>query len=118
MDGGTSELSSFGHDHDGERLSGGYGGGGDGGADPPTVVLPHGAGDGLRFRDRYEAHGGRPLADGPDHLYRRLLDALAYAPDAAGLAGPWHELGRTDLTEEVLGDRPEAYVRGLLEHHG
>ncbi|WP_073951792.1 alpha/beta fold hydrolase [Streptomyces kebangsaanensis] len=83
-----------------------------------ALALLHGPGHGLRFRDRYEAHGGRPLADGPDHLYWRLLDALSYAPDAAKLAGPWRELGRTDLTEEVLGDRLEAYVRGLLERHG
>jgi pimeloyl-ACP methyl ester carboxylesterase/aminoglycoside phosphotransferase (APT) family kinase protein len=83
-----------------------------------ALALLHGPEHGLRFRDRYEAHGGRPLADGPDHLYWRLLDALSYAPDAAKLAGPWRELGRTDLTPEVLGDRLEAYVRGLLERHG
>ena len=66
-----------------------------------------------RLPGRYEAHGGRRLADGPDHLYWRLLDALAYFPDAAKL-GPWRELGRTDLTPEVLGGRLEAYVAGLL----
>ncbi|MEU7379914.1 alpha/beta fold hydrolase [Streptomyces sp. NPDC042207] len=83
-----------------------------------ALALLHGPEPGLRFRDRYEAHGGRPLADGPDHLYWRLLDALHYAPDAAGLAGPWRELGRTDLTAEVLGDRLRAYVDGLMERYG
>ena len=62
--------------------------------------------------ERYEAHGGHRLADGPDHLYWRLLDALAYCPDAAKLGGPWRELGRTELTPEVLGGRLEAYVTG------
>ncbi|MFH9980339.1 alpha/beta fold hydrolase [Streptomyces sp. NPDC017179] len=83
-----------------------------------ALALLHGPEHGLGFRDRYEAHGGRPLADGPDHLYWRLLDALHYAPDAAGLAGPWRELGRTDLTAEVLGDRLRAYVDGLMERYG
>ncbi|MFJ8269956.1 alpha/beta fold hydrolase [Streptomyces sp. NPDC094154] len=83
-----------------------------------ALALLHGPEHGLGFRDRYEAHGGRPLADGPDQLYWRLLDALHYAPDAAGLAGPWRELGRTDLTAEVLGDRLQAYVDGLMERYG
>jgi aminoglycoside phosphotransferase (APT) family kinase protein len=79
-----------------------------------ALALLHGPEYGLGFRERYAAHGGRRLADGPDHLYWRLLDALAYAPDAAKLAGPWRELGRTDLTPMVLGGRLEAYVTGLL----
>ncbi|MEV5439450.1 alpha/beta fold hydrolase [Streptomyces sp. NPDC052682] len=82
-----------------------------------ALALLHGPATGLGFRARYEARGGRRLADGPDHLYWRLLDALAYSPDAAKLAGPWRELGRTDLTPEVLGARLEAYVRGLLERY-
>ncbi|WP_158101572.1 phosphotransferase, partial [Streptomyces bobili] len=80
-----------------------------------ALALLHGPAYGLGFRERYEAHGGHGLADGADHLYWRLLDALAYSPDAAKLAGPWRELGRTDLTAEVLGGRLEAYVAGLLE---
>ncbi|MCF4137967.1 alpha/beta fold hydrolase [Streptomyces sp. Tue 6430] len=80
-----------------------------------ALALLHGPAHGLGFRERYEAHGGHGLADGADHLYWRLLDALAYCPDAAKLAGPWRELGRTDLTAEVLGGRLEAYVAGLLE---
>ncbi|MFH8660554.1 alpha/beta fold hydrolase [Streptomyces afghaniensis] len=82
-----------------------------------ALALLHGPKYGLGFRERYEAHGGHRLADGPDHLYWRLLDALAYAPDAAKLAGPWRELGRTDLTPQVLGGRLEAYVAGLLERY-
>ncbi|MGW2747644.1 alpha/beta fold hydrolase [Streptomyces sp. NPDC001450] len=83
-----------------------------------ALALLHGPAYGLAFRDRYEERGGAGLADGPDHLYWRLLDALAYSPDAQKLAGPWRELGRTDLTPEVLGGRLEAYVRGLLERYG
>ncbi|GAA2248539.1 alpha/beta fold hydrolase [Streptomyces indiaensis] len=83
-----------------------------------ALALLHGPEYGLGFRERYEAQGGRLLADGPDHLYWRLLDALAYVPDAAKLAGPWRELGRADLTPEVLGGRMEAYVTGLLERYG
>jgi aminoglycoside phosphotransferase (APT) family kinase protein len=83
-----------------------------------ALALLHGPEHGLGFRERYEEQGGRRLADGADHLYWRLLDALGYAPDAAKLAGPWRELGRSDLTPGVLGGRLEAYVRGLLERYG
>ncbi|WP_234343181.1 alpha/beta fold hydrolase [Streptomyces fulvoviolaceus] len=83
-----------------------------------ALALLHGPEHGLGFRERYEAQGGRRLADGPDHLYWRLLDALAYCPDAAKFAGPWRELGRADLTPEVLGGRLEAYVGGLMERYG
>lgn len=79
-----------------------------------ALALLHGPEYGLGFRERYEAHGGHRLADGPDHLYWRLLDALAYVPDAVKLAGPWRELGRTDLTPQVLAGRLEAYVTGLM----
>ncbi|USQ87914.1 phosphotransferase [Streptomyces phaeoluteigriseus] len=82
-----------------------------------ALALLHGPTYGLGFRERYEAHGGHGLADGADHLYWRLLDALAHSPDAAKLAGPWRELGRTDLTAQVLGGRLEAYVAGLLESY-
>lgn len=83
-----------------------------------ALALLHGPAYGLDFRERYEAHGGRDLADDPDHLYWRLLDALAYSPHAAKLAGPWRELGRDDLTPETLGDRLETYVDGLLQRYG
>ncbi|MFJ8469164.1 alpha/beta fold hydrolase [Streptomyces swartbergensis] len=82
-----------------------------------ALALLYGPEYGLGFPERYEAHGGHRLADGPDHLYWRLLDALAYAPDAAKLAGPWRELGRTDLTRQVLAGRLEAYAAGLLERY-
>ncbi|MFG2732147.1 hypothetical protein [Streptomyces canus] len=48
-------------------------------------------------------------------MYWRLIDALHYCPDAAKLAGPWRDLGRDDLTSEVLGERLEAYADGLLQ---
>ncbi|MGW2643778.1 alpha/beta fold hydrolase [Streptomyces sp. NPDC001393] len=83
-----------------------------------ALALLHGPEHGLAFRDRYERQGGHGLADGRDHLYWRLLDALHYASGAEKLAGPWRGLGRTDLTPEVLGARMEAYVRGLLERYG
>ena len=83
-----------------------------------ALALLHGPAYGLGFRERYEAHGGRDLADNPDHLYWRLLDALHYCPDAAKPAGPWRELGRDDLTSDVLAERLEAYVEGLLQRYG
>ncbi|MGW0828028.1 alpha/beta fold hydrolase [Streptomyces sp. NPDC002845] len=82
-----------------------------------ALALLHGAEYGLGFGERYEACGGRRLVEGEAHLYWRLLDALGYAPDAGKLAGPWQELGRTDLTPGVLGARLEAYVEGLLERY-
>ncbi|GGJ47956.1 alpha/beta fold hydrolase [Streptomyces brasiliensis] len=83
-----------------------------------ALALLHGPEHGLGFRARYEAAGGRAQAAGPDHLYWRLLDALAYCPDAAKLAGPWRDSGRTDLTPEVLAGRLEVYVAGLMERYG
>jgi len=83
-----------------------------------ALALLYGEAYGLGFRERYEAHGGHRLADGESHLYWRLLDALAYSPDAEKVAVPWRELGRTDLTPEVLGGRLGAYVAGLLELYG
>ena len=82
-----------------------------------AVALLHGVEYGLGFRERYEAGGGRRLADGGEHLYWRLLDALGYAPDAGKLAGPWRELGRGELTVGVLGGRLREYVGGLLERY-
>ncbi|MEU2778179.1 aminoglycoside phosphotransferase family protein, partial [Streptomyces sp. NPDC007162] len=83
-----------------------------------ALALLYGPECGLAFRERYEAHGGRDLAAHPDHLYWRLLDALHYCPDAAKLAGPWRDLGRDDLTSDVLRKRLEAYVTGLLRRYG
>ncbi|QFR02483.1 aminoglycoside phosphotransferase family protein [Streptomyces phaeolivaceus] len=83
-----------------------------------ALALLFGAEYGVGFGERYEAWGGRRLARGREHLYWRLLDALAYAPDAEKLAGPWRELGRGDLTPGVLGVRLEEYVGGLWERYG
>lgn len=83
-----------------------------------ALALLHGADAGMRFADLYAAAGGS-LAEVPGaHLHWRLLDALASAPDAEKLAGPWRELGRTDLTPDVLTARPEGYVEALLERYG
>ncbi|MET8545595.1 aminoglycoside phosphotransferase family protein [Kitasatospora sp. NPDC004799] len=82
-----------------------------------TLALLHGPDAGLAFADRYSATGGRPLATGRDHLYWRLLDALAFAPDAEKVATPWRELGRTDLTPTVLAGRLEDYLQGLFDRY-
>ncbi|MFJ7198114.1 MULTISPECIES: phosphotransferase family protein [unclassified Streptomyces] len=80
-----------------------------------ALALLHGVPAGMSFAGRYEAAGGRTAASAADHLYWRLLDALAHAPDAEKLATPWRELGRTDLTPPVLAERLEGYVESLLE---
>ncbi|MDX2650323.1 phosphotransferase [Streptomyces sp. PA03-1a] len=83
-----------------------------------ALALLHGPVAGLRFADLYTAAGGR-LADSPGaHLYWRLLDALAFAPDAEKVAVPWRELGRTDLTPATLATRLETYVAALLARYG
>jgi aminoglycoside phosphotransferase (APT) family kinase protein len=83
-----------------------------------ALALLHGTFEGLRFADRYASAGGVLAAEPSAHLYWRLLDALAFAanPDKVGL--PWRELGRVDLTAEVLADRLERYVVELLERYG
>ncbi|GAA2660312.1 hypothetical protein GCM10010307_77660 [Streptomyces vastus] len=89
MNGRMSELIPFTHTVGGERLSGLSSGTEPGEPAKATAVLLHGAGNGSKER----------------------------LPDAAKLAGPWRELGRTDLTPEVLGGQLEAYVVGLLERY-
>ncbi|WP_457030657.1 phosphotransferase family protein [Kitasatospora sp. P5_F3] len=79
-----------------------------------ALALLHGPAEGLRFAARYTAAGGTLDPDREAHLYWRLLDALAYAPDAEKVATPWRELGRTDLTPALLTDRLEHYLAGLL----
>ncbi|MFJ1755116.1 phosphotransferase family protein [Kitasatospora sp. NPDC088134] len=81
-------------------------------------ALLYGPEHGLAFADRYTAAGGTLADDPADHLYWRLLDALAFAPDAEKVAVPWRELGRTDLTPQLLGDRLERYVAALLDRYG
>ncbi|MFF1476598.1 alpha/beta fold hydrolase [Streptomyces sp. NPDC058301] len=77
-----------------------------------ALALLHGVGAARDFVARYTAGGGR--LDG-GLLHWQLLDALAYAPDAEKVAGPWRELGRTDLTPELLSGRLEEYIASLLD---
>jgi aminoglycoside phosphotransferase (APT) family kinase protein len=83
-----------------------------------ALALLHGPDEGLRFADRYAAAGGRLAEDPGDHLYWRMLDALAFAPDAEKVAVPWRELGRTDLTARLVARRLEDYLEGLLRRYG
>ncbi|WP_443035506.1 phosphotransferase family protein [Streptomyces sp. BE230] len=83
-----------------------------------ALALLHGAGSGMAFADAYLAAGGLLAQEPGDHLYWRLLDALAFAPDAEKVAGPWRELGRDDLTPELLTRRLEEYVRELFLRYG
>ncbi|MFF0549740.1 phosphotransferase family protein [Streptomyces sp. NPDC004311] len=82
-----------------------------------ALALLHGAPEGMRFADRYVAAGGALTEADGDHLYWRLLDALAFAPDAEKVAVPWRELGRTDLTSAVLTRRLEEYVAALFDRY-
>ncbi|MEU6297728.1 phosphotransferase family protein [Streptomyces erythrochromogenes] len=81
-----------------------------------ALALLHGVPAGMGFADRYVAAGGS-LDDGTAHLYWRLLDALAFAPDAEKVAVPWRELGRVDLTAGVLTQRLEGYIEALFERY-
>ncbi|MCI3271572.1 phosphotransferase family protein [Streptomyces cylindrosporus] len=80
-----------------------------------ALTLLYGVPAGLRFADHYRAAGGTLDEDPKAHLYWRMLDALAYAPDAEKVAVPWRELGRTDLTPELLTRRLEDYLTALLD---
>ncbi|MEU3106022.1 phosphotransferase family protein [Streptomyces griseoflavus] len=83
-----------------------------------ALALLHGVPAGMRFADLYAAAGGTLEEEPGAHLYWRLLDALAFAPDAEKVAVPWRELGRTDLTPGVLTRRLEDYLAALLERYG
>ncbi|WP_424861317.1 phosphotransferase family protein [Streptomyces sp. MMS24-I29] len=83
-----------------------------------ALALLHGVPTGMGFAGQYTCAGGRLADDDADHLYWRLLDALAYAPDAEKLAVPWQELGRTDLTPDMLAARLEDYVDCLFDRFG
>ncbi|QIP85823.1 phosphotransferase [Streptomyces sp. Tu 2975] len=83
-----------------------------------ALALLHGPDEGLLFADRYAAAGGRLAKDPADHLYWRMLDALAFAPDAEKVAVPWRELGRTDLTPRLVARRLEDYLEALLRRYG
>ncbi|MFJ8307942.1 MULTISPECIES: phosphotransferase family protein [unclassified Streptomyces] len=80
-----------------------------------NLALLYGVPAGLDFADQYAAAGGQLSPDPLDRLYWRLLDALAFAPDAEKVAVPWRELGRTDLTPDLVRDRLEAYLQGLFD---
>lgn len=82
-----------------------------------ALALLHGAPVAMTFADRYVAAGGRLAPENAAHLYWRLLDALAFAPDAEKVAVPWRELGRSDLTPALLADRLEAYILALFERY-
>ncbi|MFF2080168.1 phosphotransferase family protein [Kitasatospora sp. NPDC058162] len=82
-----------------------------------ALALLHGVETGMAFADAYERAGGVLSARGPGHLYWRLLDALAFAPDAEKVAVPWRELGRTDLDAHLLAERLEDYLRALFERY-
>ncbi|MEU6629251.1 phosphotransferase [Streptomyces parvus] len=82
-----------------------------------ALALLHGVPAGMRFADRYVAAGGTLAGDSTDHLYWRLLDALGFAPDGEKVAVPWRELGRVDLTADVLAQRLEGYVQSLFERY-
>ncbi len=77
-----------------------------------AVALLHGVPAGMRVAEQYLAAGG---ALGEDHLYWRVLDALAFAPDAEKVAVPWREVGRSDLTPAVLAGRLEDYLEALFD---
>ncbi|MCX5144287.1 phosphotransferase family protein [Streptomyces sp. NBC_00338] len=83
-----------------------------------ALALLHGPRSGMAFADAYLAAGGALARDPGDHLYWRLLDALAFAPDAEKVAGPWRELGREDLTPGLLTGRLEEYLRELFVRYG
>ncbi|MFE7622037.1 phosphotransferase family protein [Streptomyces sp. NPDC057509] len=82
-----------------------------------ALALLHGASLGMTFADRYAAAGGYLAERDAAHLYWRVIDALAFAPDAEKVAVPWRELGRTDLTPDLLSSRLEDYLRALLDRY-
>ncbi|TDT29219.1 aminoglycoside phosphotransferase (APT) family kinase protein [Streptomyces sp. BK208] len=82
-----------------------------------ALALLHGVSAGMRFADLYVAAGGTLAEDHASHLYWRLLDALAFAPDAEKVAVPWREVGRTDLTPALLTRRLEGYLQALFARY-
>ncbi|WP_408022699.1 phosphotransferase family protein [Streptacidiphilus fuscans] len=82
-----------------------------------ALALLHGVPTAMDFADRYVAAGGELADDDAAHLYWRLLDALAFAPDAEKVAVPWRTLGRDDLTPALLTDRLERYLQALFARY-
>ncbi|MEF3114839.1 phosphotransferase family protein [Streptomyces chrestomyceticus] len=83
-----------------------------------ALALLHGVGEGMRLADAYTAAGGALSDDPADHLYWRVLDALGFAPDAGKVGTPWRELGRDDLTPDLLASRLEDYLQELFRTFG
>ncbi|MEW2035043.1 aminoglycoside phosphotransferase family protein [Streptomyces roseifaciens] len=83
-----------------------------------ATALLHGVQAGMGLVVPYLAAGGTLSDDPADHLYWRLLDALAFAPDAEKVAVPWRDLGRSDLTPAVLTQRLEDYLQALFDQYG
>ncbi|MFF9162051.1 phosphotransferase family protein [Streptomyces longwoodensis] len=83
-----------------------------------ALALLHGVPTGMQLADHYITAGGTLSDDPADHLYWRVLDALAFAPDAEKVAEPWRELGREDLTSAVLAQRLEEYLQALFCQYG
>ncbi|MEU5436584.1 alpha/beta fold hydrolase [Streptomyces sp. NPDC020719] len=79
-----------------------------------ALALLHGVSAATAFRHHYATESAHVAQSTP---YWLLLDALTYAPDAEKLATPWRTLGRTDLTQEVLGARLEEYVTAIVDGH-
>ncbi|WP_405834705.1 phosphotransferase family protein [Streptomyces sp. NBC_00105] len=82
-----------------------------------TLALLHGTPTAMKLAHHYTAAGGTLTNNPADHLYWRLLDALAFAPHAQKVAEPWRKLGRNDLTPALLTDRLENYLHTLLHTH-
>ncbi|MGW7368021.1 phosphotransferase family protein [Streptomyces sp. NPDC054841] len=83
-----------------------------------ALALLHGPRAAMRLADHYLAAGGRLTDDPAAHLYWRVLDALAFAPDAEKVAVPWRELGRLDLTPALLTRRLEDYLEEIFLRYG
>ncbi|MGW0646636.1 phosphotransferase family protein [Streptomyces badius] len=82
-----------------------------------ALALLHGVSTGMQFADLYVAEGGTLAEDHASHLYWRLLDALAFAPDAEKVAVPWREVGRANLTPTLLTRRLEGYLQALFARY-
>ncbi|MFF3274151.1 phosphotransferase family protein [Streptomyces chrestomyceticus] len=83
-----------------------------------ALALLHGVEEGMRLADAYAAAGGALSDDPADHLYWRVLDALGFAPDAGKVGTPWRELGRHDLTPDLLASRLEDHLQELFRTFG
>jgi aminoglycoside phosphotransferase (APT) family kinase protein len=63
------------------------------------------------FLHAYEAAAGRGV---PDLAYWDLLGAARALPDPVKWLPGYHDLGRTDITPELMRDRLRAFVRDAL----